>query len=76
MEISLGSWQVPALFKYVASCANIEEEDLFATFNMGIGLIMIVSREETELVMELIRQGGETPCVIGKVVEGKGVSLC
>lgn len=76
VEISLGSWNVPALFKYIASCANIDEEDLFATFNMGIGMIMIVSKEQADLVMQLIKEAGETPCVIGKVIEGEGVILC
>lgn len=76
VEITLGSWQVPALFQYIAKCANIAEEDLFGTFNMGIGLMMVVAPEDASQVMKLIEEAGEKPCVIGKIVEGKGVTLC
>lgn len=76
VEISLGSWQVPPLFQYIANCANIAEEDLFATFNMGIGMMMVVSKDSAEQVMEIIKEAGEQPSVIGRIVEGKGVTLC
>ena len=64
------------LFRYMAKCANIAEEDLFATFNMGIGMMMVVSGNSAEQVMEIMREAGEQPSLIGKIVEGSGVSLC
>jgi phosphoribosylformylglycinamidine cyclo-ligase len=49
---------------------------MFATFNMGIGMIMVVNAERAETVMTLLREAGEEPSVIGKIVSGEGVCLC
>jgi phosphoribosylaminoimidazole (AIR) synthetase len=49
---------------------------MFATFNMGIGMIMIVEEDKADTVMELLRDAGEKPSVIGRIVTGEGVCLC
>jgi phosphoribosylformylglycinamidine cyclo-ligase len=53
-EIELGSWPVPSIFTYLASLGKLERDDLLRTFNMGVGMILVVPLEnhrslETEL---------------------------
>ncbi len=76
VKIDVGSWPILPIFQYIQKCGNIEPNEMFATFNMGIGMIMVVSAERAETVMTLLREAGEEPSVIGKIVSGEGVCLC
>ncbi|MDE6009915.1 MAG: hypothetical protein K2F87_00515 [Muribaculaceae bacterium] len=49
--------------------------EMFNIFNMGIGMVLAVAPEDVEKTLEVLRAQGEQPVVIGKVVEGKGVTL-
>ncbi len=71
------SYEIPAIFKLMAKTGNIEEQMMYNTYNMGIGMIVAVDPMEVDMAMDAIRQAGETPYVIGKCVSGeKGVELC
>lgn len=75
--IKKDSYEVPAIFKLLAQKGQIEEEMMYNTYNMGIGMIVAVDKEEAEKAMAAIRQAGEVPYVIGTIEEGeKGVDLC
>jgi len=76
VRIDMGSWNVLPIFQYIQKCGNIDRNEMFATFNMGIGMIMIVEEEKAGAVMELLKEAGEAPSVIGRVVNGEGVCLC
>ncbi|WP_206458476.1 phosphoribosylformylglycinamidine cyclo-ligase [Anaerovorax sp. IOR16] len=76
VEIQVGSWEVPPIFRYIQKCADIEENEMFATFNMGMGMIMVVEEEQVEMVMRVLKEVGEQPSIIGSIVEGQGVVLC
>lgn len=76
VQIRLGSWKTPELFNYIQKCGNIAEKEMYSTFNMGIGMMMIVSDEEAAAVVETLRAAGETADIIGEIVTGEGVSLC
>ena len=75
-EIRLGSWEVPQIFQLMEEIGHLEVQDLYATFNMGMGLMMVVPEALAEKTMDLIRQGGEEPSLIGRIVSGEGVILC
>lgn len=75
--VDKNSYEVPAIFKLMAQKGNIEDEMMYNTFNMGIGMILAVDKKDVDTVMEAIRNAGETPYVIGRTAEGeKGVTLC
>ncbi len=76
VRIDEGSWNVLPIFKYIQKCGNIDRNEMFSTFNMGIGMIMIVDEDKSEAVMELLREAGENPSIIGSIVTGEGVCLC
>ena len=75
--IEKNSYEVPALFKLMAEKGNVEEEMMYNTYNMGIGMMVCVDPADVETAMEAMRSAGDTPYVIGKIVDGeKGVTLC
>jgi len=79
-HIALGSWQVPPVFNYMAEKAGVARDEMFGTFNMGIGYIVTVAPEDVEKTLSLLREAGESASVIGSVQKGahgeKGVILC
>ena len=71
------SYEVPPIFKMLQTDGEIEEDIMYNTFNMGIGLVLAVAPEDVDTTMEAIKAAGETPYVIGNIEAGeKGVTLC
>ena len=70
LKIDKNSYEVPALFKLIASRGNIPERDMYNTFNMGIGMAVIVPENEVEKAINLLKEAGEEAYLIGEVVEG------
>ena len=75
--IKKDSYEIPAIFKLLAEKGSIEEEMMYNTYNMGIGMVLAVDPSAVDTAMEAIREAGETPYGIGSVEAGeKGVTLC
>lgn len=70
LKIDKNSYEVPALFKLIASRGNIPERDMYNTFNMGIGMAVIVPENEVEKALKLLKEAGEEAYLIGEVVPG------
>lgn len=71
------SYEVPAIFRLLASKGNIDEQMMYNTYNMGIGMILAVDPAQAESAVAAIREAGEIPYIIGEVKAGeKGVELC
>ncbi|MGE0394909.1 MAG: phosphoribosylformylglycinamidine cyclo-ligase [Vicinamibacterales bacterium] len=72
-EVHLGSWDVPALFRWLQAGGQVPPEDMLRTFNMGIGLILVASEANAEVLLEeLAARGGRHARVIGAIVAGDG----
>jgi len=74
-EISKSAINIPKIFSLIREKGNVPEKDMWRTFNMGIGLVMIVPQAEVEAVIKELKGRGEKPAVIGGVSKGKGVNL-
>jgi phosphoribosylformylglycinamidine cyclo-ligase len=71
------SYEVPAIFKLMQKKGNIEEQMMYNTYNMGIGMMVVVDKADVDKTMEAIKAAGETSFVIGEIKAGdKGVTLC
>ncbi|CAH02629.1 bifunctional aminoimidazole ribotide synthase/glycinamide ribotide synthase [Kluyveromyces lactis] len=68
-KINMNTWEVPEVFKWFGKAGNVPLEDILKTFNMGIGMVLIVKKENVERVTELLKQSGETVYEIGVLVE-------
>ena len=69
-KIDKKSLQIPAIFKVLAETGNIPERDMFNTYNMGVGMTVVVTREDCERALEIINGAGEKAYVIGEIVKG------
>lgn len=70
LKIDKNSYEVPAIFKLIASRGNIPERDMYNTFNMGIGMAVILPANEAEKAINILNEAGEEAYEIGTVIEG------
>jgi phosphoribosylformylglycinamidine cyclo-ligase len=74
--VDCASWSVPPLFRWLQRSGNVPVDDMLRTFNMGIGLIVVTTRDHAEpLIDELAARGGRNARVIGEVVAGEPPSV-
>ena len=70
------SYEVPAIFKLMAKTGNIEEQMMYNTYNMGIGMMLAVDVADADKTVEALKAAGEDAFVVGHVEAGeKGVTL-
>jgi phosphoribosylformylglycinamidine cyclo-ligase len=75
--IEHGSWDIPPVFKLMQKLGNIEEKEMFNTFNMGIGLVLAVGSEAVQEILETLKNLGEKADIIGSVAKGEGgIEFC
>ena len=71
------SYEVPAVFRLLQKKGGIEEQMMYNTYNMGLGMVLAVNPADAEKTMETLKAAGETPYRIGYCEAGeKGVVLC
>jgi len=75
LRINLGSWPVPPLFSLLARGGDVAGAEMLRTFNMGIGMVVIVAPEDHHEVEHSLERRGETSFVLGSVVRGSGVAF-
>ncbi len=69
--------RVLPIFNLIAKCGNIPERDMFNTFNMGVGMSVVVPKEDEKKALEILKANGEDAYVIGEIIESEdGVVLC
>ncbi|MBQ8489985.1 MAG: phosphoribosylformylglycinamidine cyclo-ligase [Pseudobutyrivibrio sp.] len=74
--VEKNSYEVPAIFKLMAKKGNVSEQMMYNTYNMGLGMIVAVDPADVDKTMEAMRSAGDTPYVVGKIIDGeKGVDL-
>ena len=56
------------IFARIAKVVNIPERDMFNTYNMGVGMSIVVPAEEVETAIEILKANGEDAYVIGKII--------
>jgi phosphoribosylformylglycinamidine cyclo-ligase len=71
-EIELGSWAIPGLFRTLIEVGQVPQDDALRTFNLGIGMVALVSAERDEEFVRALHAQHETPVRIGTIVPGRG----
>ncbi len=74
-KIYKDSYEVPAIFKLMQEKAKLEDEKMYNTFNMGIGMVLAVDKKIAKNVVKRLEALGEKAVVIGEVIKGSGVSF-
>ncbi|ODV58494.1 bifunctional aminoimidazole ribotide synthase/glycinamide ribotide synthase [Ascoidea rubescens DSM 1968] len=68
-KIDMKSWNVPEIFKWFGKVGNIPTDDIFKTFNMGIGMALICEKASVNQVTKLLEESGETVYQIGELID-------
>lgn len=69
--IDESSWQWPALFSWMMETANVERDEMYRTFNCGVGMILVVPKEQQEQALSSLTESGEKAFVIGEIKAGQ-----
>lgn len=70
--IERGSWEIPAIFRFLEKRGGIPENEMWRTFNNGIGMVLVVRPGDLDAVVERGREMGERPFLIGEIAQGNG----
>ncbi len=74
-KIDRVSLRIPPIFSLLQKVGNIDERDMFNTYNMGVGMCVTAAKEDADKALSVLRANGEDAYVIGEVVEGDGVVI-
>ncbi len=66
--VDLAGWEVPPLFTHLQHLGNVEQDEMFRTFNMGIGLIAVIPAEQIKKAKAILNRANERHCIIGRIV--------
>ena len=76
-KIDKSSLRTPPIFSMLQRMGSIPEHDMFNTYNMGVGMTMIVAKDDTDKALAALKENGQDAYVIGEVVSGEEkVALC
>ncbi len=70
-RIQLNQLKIPPIFNVIKKEAEIEDEEMFTTFNMGTGLILVIDKKDTDQALNLLAETGEPAGIIGEIVDYK-----
>jgi phosphoribosylformylglycinamidine cyclo-ligase len=68
------TWKTPAIFDFIEQAGNVDHEEMYRVFNMGIGMVLFVRANDADAAMELLKKEKARPKIIGRVEEGEGKS--
>ncbi len=68
-KIDKSSVKILPIFELIAKTGNISERDMFNTFNMGVGMSIVVEKEDADAALSILRENGEDAYVIGEIVK-------
>lgn len=70
--IDLSSHRVPPIFHLIMRLGNIPLEEMYSTFNMGIGFVIVVDKDHEDEAMDILASSGESPFKLGRIEDSKG----
>ena len=74
-EIDRGAYEIPAVFQVMREISGLADDQMYNTFNMGVGMVVCVSPENADAAIASLKESGEEAFVLGRTTEGKGVQL-
>lgn len=74
-KIDIKSYEVPPLFKMMQKMADLDNNQAYNTFNMGIGMVVAVNKNDADKALQMFNSSGEKAYIIGEICNGEGVRL-
>ena len=75
VEVKEGSWEILPVFRLLEKYGGVKHREMFNIFNMGIGMVIALDEKDAERAIAILAECGEKASVIGRVVEGEGVTI-
>lgn len=75
VELDKKSWNVPEIFTFLQEKGSISEKEMYAVFNMGIGMALVVDEANVNRTLTILKEAGEEATVIGSVTTTEGVQF-
>ncbi len=70
--IQRGTWKVLPIFRFIRERGKVQTEEMYRTFNMGLGMILVVAQERAQRVQDFLAARDEQFCLIGEITDGSG----
>jgi phosphoribosylformylglycinamidine cyclo-ligase len=70
--VERGSWDILPIFEFIGERGNVELEEMYRTFNMGLGMILVVPQNKRQKVEDSLRRDGQQYSIVGSIQEGNG----
>jgi len=71
-QINVNSWELPAVFKWLQQQGNIEDLEMYRTFNCGIGMVLVVNEEDADTAIDVLNNAGEVAFKLGEITSSNG----
>ncbi|MBT8119911.1 MAG: phosphoribosylformylglycinamidine cyclo-ligase, partial [Gammaproteobacteria bacterium] len=68
--VDTSSWQLPLVFQWLQDNGNVEINEMYRTFNCGVGMVLIVAADDANAVIDSLNQNGDTAWQLGNIVDG------
>ena len=75
VEVKEGSWEILPVFRLLEKYGKVGHREMFNIFNMGIGMVIALPEEDAAKAISILEECGERASVIGRVIEGEGVTI-
>ena len=75
VEVTEGSWEILPVFRLLEKYGKVAHREMFNIFNMGVGMVIALPEADAEKAISILEACGERASVIGRVVEGEGVTI-
>ena len=75
VEVKEGSWEILPVFRLLEKYGKVGHREMFNIFNMGIGMVIALPEADAQKAIAILEAEGERASVIGRVVDGEGVTI-
>jgi len=75
VSIRRGTWEIPRIFSFLQEQGGLAEEEMYNVFNMGIGMVLVLAKEEADAALAHLQTQGEQAAIIGEVTSSEGVTF-
>lgn len=68
-------WKTPAIFRFIEEAGQVDHEEMYRVFNMGIGYVIMVAKKDQEKTLKILEEANQPALVVGEIVEGSARSV-
>lgn len=74
-QFDRATWKTPAIYEFIEEQGQVDHEEMYRVFNMGIGYVLMVAAEDVEETVQILAENKQPSIIVGKIIEGTGQSI-